>query len=272
MSQIELVLGSDARRRRAGDRIRAHQNSLSRRAGDRRACAWRAAPVAECRTRSRYGFLALSPPALFSAALSTDWPRFRDDVRPIFALAVNLVLTTMLGVAVVAFAVMSHMSWDVAFVLGAVVSPPDAVATLAIVKRLNVPRQLVTILEGESLINDVTALVAYRTRWPRWSPDRFRSGMLGSISSTARRRLRDRRGRQPFHLLVHFELRGRPDDCQCRFVPHPGGRLFSGRTFSRLGRAGRRHRPGLCSRAARVNVSLPRPGFKRTWSGASSCS
>lgn len=107
-------------------------------------------------------FLLFLPPALFSASLGTDWPRFRDELRPIFALAVNLVLTTMGGVAVVAFAVMSHMSWDVAFVLGAVVSPPDAVATLAIVKRLNVPRQLITILEGESLINDVTALIAYR--------------------------------------------------------------------------------------------------------------
>jgi CPA1 family monovalent cation:H+ antiporter len=107
-------------------------------------------------------FLLFLPPALFSAALTTDWPRFREEVRPIFALAVVLVLTTMAGVAAVAFAVMGHMSWDVAFVLGAVVSPPDAVSTLAIVKRLNVPRQLVTILEGESLINDVTALIAYR--------------------------------------------------------------------------------------------------------------
>jgi len=107
-------------------------------------------------------FLLFLPPALFSASIATDWPRFRGEVRPISTLAVNLVLTTMLGVAIVAFAVMSHMSWNVAFVLGAVVSPPDAVATLAIVKRLPVPRQLVTILEGESLINDVTALVAYR--------------------------------------------------------------------------------------------------------------
>lgn len=107
-------------------------------------------------------FLLFLPPALFSAALSTDWPGFREEIRPIFALAVALVLTTMLGVAVIAFAVMSHMSWSVAFVLAAIVSPPDAVATVAIVKRLNVPRQIVTILEGESLVNDVTALVAYR--------------------------------------------------------------------------------------------------------------
>jgi CPA1 family monovalent cation:H+ antiporter len=107
-------------------------------------------------------FLLFLPPAIFSAAITTDWPRFRSEIRPILALAVNLVLTTMLGVAVVAFAVMNHMSWDVAFVLGAIVSPPDAVATIAIVRRLHLPHQVIAILEGESLINDVTALIAYR--------------------------------------------------------------------------------------------------------------
>lgn len=107
-------------------------------------------------------FLLFLPPALFAAAVSTDWWGFRADVRPITTLAVNLVLTTTVGVAVVAVAVMAHISWSVAFVIGAIVSPPDAVATLAIVRRLGVPRRLITVLSGESLINDATALVTYR--------------------------------------------------------------------------------------------------------------
>jgi CPA1 family monovalent cation:H+ antiporter len=107
-------------------------------------------------------FLLFLPPAIFSAALTTDWPRFRGELRPILTLAVVLVLTTVIGGAVAVFAVTNGVSWDVAFVLGAIVSPPDAVATVAIVRRLGLPRQLISILEGESLINDVTALIAYR--------------------------------------------------------------------------------------------------------------
>jgi CPA1 family monovalent cation:H+ antiporter len=107
-------------------------------------------------------FIVFLPPALFIAAAGTDWTRFRQEVRPITALAVNLVLTTMLGVAAVGVGVIAGLDWSTAFVLGAIVSPPDAVATLSIVKALPVPRRIVSILEGESLINDATALVAYR--------------------------------------------------------------------------------------------------------------
>jgi CPA1 family monovalent cation:H+ antiporter len=107
-------------------------------------------------------FLLFLPPALFMAAAATDWRGFRRDLRPITALAVNLVLTTTVGVAVVAVAVISGLDWSTAFVIGAIVSPPDAVATVSIVRALPVPRRVVTILEGESLINDATALVTYR--------------------------------------------------------------------------------------------------------------
>ncbi|MGH2551421.1 MAG: cation:proton antiporter, partial [Thermomicrobiales bacterium] len=107
-------------------------------------------------------FLVFLPPALFIAAAQTDWQGFRRDMRPIIALAVNLVLTTTVGVAVAAVAVVAGLDWSTAFVLGAIVSPPDAVATLSILKSLPVPRRVMTILEGESLINDATALVAYR--------------------------------------------------------------------------------------------------------------
>ena len=107
-------------------------------------------------------FLLFLPPILFSAAYFTSWRDFRANLRPISLLAVGLVLTTTVAVAVAAHAVIPGLSWPVAFVLGAIVSPPDAVATTAIVQRLGVPRRIVTVVEGESLVNDATALVAYR--------------------------------------------------------------------------------------------------------------
>src|SRR5688500_9382224 len=107
-------------------------------------------------------FLLFLPPILFSAAYFTDWRAFVANRRPIGLLAVGAVLTTTVAVAVVAQATVEDMTWPVAFALGAIISPPDAVATVAIVQRLGVRRRIVTILEGESLVNDATALVAYR--------------------------------------------------------------------------------------------------------------
>jgi Na+/H+ antiporter len=107
-------------------------------------------------------FLLFLPPILFSAAYFTDWRAFKANRRPIGLLAVGSVLATTCGVAIVAHTVVDGMTWPVAFVLGAIVSPPDAVATVAIVQRLGIPRRIVTILEGESLVNDATALVTYR--------------------------------------------------------------------------------------------------------------
>jgi CPA1 family monovalent cation:H+ antiporter len=68
----------------------------------------------------------------------------------------------MVCFAVVAYTIIPSLNWASAFVLGAIVSPPDAVATVAIVQRIGVPRRIVTVLEGESLVNDATALVSYR--------------------------------------------------------------------------------------------------------------
>lgn len=107
-------------------------------------------------------FLLLLPPVLFAAAYDTSWRDFRANLRPIGLLAVGCVLFTTLAVAVVAHVVVADLSWPAAFVLGAVVAPPDAVAATSIFQRLGVPHRLVTILEGESLVNDVSALVAYR--------------------------------------------------------------------------------------------------------------
>jgi len=106
-------------------------------------------------------FLFFLPPLLFPAALSTSWRDFRLNLRPIGLLAIGLVLFTTVTVAWLAHYFM-HLPLAAGFVLGAIISPPDAIAATAIAQRLNIPRRIVTILEGESLINDATALVAYR--------------------------------------------------------------------------------------------------------------
>src|ERR1700676_3124261 len=106
-------------------------------------------------------FLFLLPPLLYPAAVFTSWRDFRANLRPILLLAIGLVLLTTAFVAVIAHA-LSCLPWPAAFVLGAIISPPDAVAATAITSRLRVPRMIVTILDGESLVNDATALVAYR--------------------------------------------------------------------------------------------------------------
>src|SRR5471032_2257220 len=105
-------------------------------------------------------FFLFLPPLLFPAALFTSWRDFRLNLRPISLLAIGLVLFTTIAVAYLAHYFM-HLPLAAGFVLGAIVSPPDAIAATAIAERLKVPRRIVTILEGESLVNDATALVAY---------------------------------------------------------------------------------------------------------------
>lgn len=102
------------------------------------------------------------PPLLFPAAFLTSWHDFKSNLRPIVLLAVALVLVTMVAVAWAAHRLIPDLPWSAAFVLGAIVSPPDAVAATAVFQNLEVPRRIVTVLEGESLVNDTVALVAYR--------------------------------------------------------------------------------------------------------------
>jgi CPA1 family monovalent cation:H+ antiporter len=106
-------------------------------------------------------FLVVLPPLLFPAALFTSWRDFRANLRPISLLAIGLVLFTTASVAYLAD-YFFHLPLAAGFVLGAIISPPDAIAATAIAARLKVPSRIVTILEGESLVNDATALVAYR--------------------------------------------------------------------------------------------------------------
>lgn len=108
-------------------------------------------------------FFVFLPPILWAAAFFTSLREFRANIRPIGLLAVGLVLATTAAVALAAHALLPGLPWAVAVAIGAIVSPPDAVAAAAIVSRLPVPRRVVVILEGESLVNDASALVLYRT-------------------------------------------------------------------------------------------------------------
>src|SRR5947209_18151682 len=106
--------------------------------------------------------VAVLPPLLYSSAFFTSLRELRANAVPIGMLAIGLVIATMSVVAVVAHRWVDNMSWSAAFVLGAIVSPTDPIAATAIMRRLGVPRRVVTIVEGESLVNDGTALVLYR--------------------------------------------------------------------------------------------------------------
>src|SRR6266516_7529787 len=106
--------------------------------------------------------VAILPPLLYSAAFYTSLRDLRQNIIPISALAIGLVAATTVGVAAVAHWLIPHLGWGPAFVLGAIVSPTDPLAATAIARRFGLPRRTVSIVEGESLVNDGTALVLYR--------------------------------------------------------------------------------------------------------------
>lgn len=106
-------------------------------------------------------FAVFLPPILFEAAYWTSWRDFRANARPIFGLAVVLVGVTTWAVAKVAGLLIPELPAGSAIVLGAIVSPPDAAAATAVMRRMRLPRRLITIVEGESLVNDAAALVIY---------------------------------------------------------------------------------------------------------------
>jgi Na+/H+ antiporter len=102
------------------------------------------------------------PPILYQAALLTSWRDFKANLRPIGLLAIGLVIVTTLVVGATLKFLIPDIPWAVAFAFGAIVSPPDAVAATAILSKLNMPRRIVTVLEGESLVNDASGLVLYK--------------------------------------------------------------------------------------------------------------
>ena len=107
-------------------------------------------------------FLIFMPPLLYDAASKTSLHEMRALIRPISTLAITLVFFTTTVVAVSAHYLIPGFTWPLAFVLGAIVSPPDAVAATSITKGLGLNKRVIAILEGESLLNDASALIAYR--------------------------------------------------------------------------------------------------------------
>jgi monovalent cation/hydrogen antiporter len=101
------------------------------------------------------------PPLLYSAGIFADLRALRDNLRPILLLSIGLVLVTTVVVAVIAHDVIG-LPWALAFALGAIVSPTDPTAATTIMRNLGLPRNVVNVVEGESLVNDATALVVYR--------------------------------------------------------------------------------------------------------------
>jgi CPA1 family monovalent cation:H+ antiporter len=105
--------------------------------------------------------LLVLPPIIYSSAVAMSWREFRFNLRPISLLAVGCVVFSTVAVAAAAHWLLG-LPWTVGFVLGAIVSPPDAVAPLSIARRMQIPRRILVILEGEGLANDATALILYR--------------------------------------------------------------------------------------------------------------
>ncbi len=119
--------------------------------------------VPDIELRPEVVLFGLLPPLLYSTAIQTSLVDFNANRRSILLLSVGLVAFTTAGVAVLVHWLLPDLGWGPCFAIGAVVAPPDAVAATAIGRRIGLPRRIVTILEGESLLNDATALVALRT-------------------------------------------------------------------------------------------------------------
>src|SRR6266851_589859 len=105
--------------------------------------------------------LLVLPPIVYSSAVAMSWREFRFNLRPIALLALGCVAFTTVATAAAAHWVLG-LAWPIGFVLGAIVSPPDAVAPLSVARRMQIPRRILVVLEGEGLANDATALVLYR--------------------------------------------------------------------------------------------------------------
>jgi CPA1 family monovalent cation:H+ antiporter len=105
--------------------------------------------------------LVVLPPLIYSASVAMSWREFKRNLRPIIMLSVGCVIFTACAVAAATHYLIG-LPWNVGFLLGAIVAPPDVVAPLAIARKLGMPRRILVILEGEGLANDATALILYR--------------------------------------------------------------------------------------------------------------
>ena len=172
--------------------------------------------------------LGILPPLIYSAGVAMSWREFRFNLRPITLLAFGLVVFTACAVAAAAHWLLG-MPWAVAFVLGAIVAPPDVLAPLAIARRLGLPRRIVVVLEGEGLANDATALILYRFAVVAVSTGVFSLGraavtftalvigeivwgvVVGLLSLRLRRWVRDPRVEITMSLMTPYVAYGLPE-------------------------------------------------------------
>ena len=207
-------------------------------------------------------FVAFLPPLLYGTAYFTSLRELRANIGAISLLAVGLVLVTTVVVAWVAHAVIPGLDWPTAFVLGAIVSPTDPTAATAISERVGLPRHLVGLIDGESLLNDATALVAYRVAVITVAQRELLAGLR------LRPLLRRRRGRD--HHRPRSRLAGTPGAPPARrpaarahhLAAHGLRRLPAGAGARRLRRARSghgRHLHGL-AHARADQLADPYPG------------
>jgi CPA1 family monovalent cation:H+ antiporter len=135
--------------------------------------------VPHLRLRPEWILFIILPPLLYAGGWFTDWKLFRANLRTIGLLAIGLVVATTAAVALLAHALVPELSWAAAIALGAIVSPPDAVAAGAVFERFSVPRRVVAVLDGEGLVNDATALVIYRFAVAAAVTGTFSPGLAG---------------------------------------------------------------------------------------------
>lgn len=118
-------------------------------------------------------FLIFLPPLLYGAAWNTSWKDFWHWKRPILLLSIGLVVFTATSIAYLSHAMIPGFTLAMGFVLGGVISPPDAVAATSVLQGLKVPKRVVTILEGESLVNDASSLIVFRVALATMSTGQF---------------------------------------------------------------------------------------------------
>ncbi|MGZ3696334.1 MAG: Na+/H+ antiporter, partial [Bdellovibrionota bacterium] len=167
-------------------------------------------------------FEVFLPPILFGAAYFTSWHDLKFNRRPIALLAIGLVLFTTLAVGFIIHLLIPGVSLTQAFLLGAIVSPPDASAATALVRNFSIPRRVIAVIEGESLVNDATALVCYRFALAAIATGKFSAGLaianfvwvslggicvgffIGYLAYAILQKLKDSRAETLWSLLTAF--------------------------------------------------------------------
>ena len=179
--------------------------------------------------------LVVLPPLIYSASVAMSWREFKFNLRPIILLSVGCVIFTATAVAVATHYLIG-LPWNIGFLLGAIVAPPDVVAPLAIARKLRLPRRILVVLEGEGLANDATALILYR-----FALAAIATGAVFAAKGyrRVRRDRRDRgavRGRRRLAQPARSPSRTRSADRDHAVADHPLPRLLGARAFRRLRR------------------------------------